>query len=63
MGSFSVVLFPVPYGVEDAEILEGATEVSSQTLQDFINANSVPNDELIQDETTENPETEENVEE
>ena len=45
MNSFSTVLFPVPQGVT-VETEEGETSVSSQTLQDFINANTVPNDEL-----------------
>lgn len=45
MNDFSVDLFPVPHGVRvDAE--EGETAVSSQTLKDFINANTVPNDEI-----------------
>ena len=45
MGSFSAELFPVPHGGSIA-VEEGTTEVSSQTLKDFINANTVPNDEL-----------------
>lgn len=45
MSAFSAELFPVPHG-GDANIGDGATEVSSQTLKDFINANTVPNDEL-----------------
>lgn len=48
MSSFSVVLFPVPHGINGATEVEGATIVSSQTLKDFINANTVPNDELLQ---------------
>lgn len=51
MNTFSVELFPVPYGVNGGEEIEGATVVSSQTLKDFINANTVPNDELIQNNT------------
>ena len=47
MSSFSVVLFPVPHGVNGAAEVTGATAVSSQTLKDFINANTVPNDELV----------------
>lgn len=47
MSSFSVVLFPVPHGVNGAAEVAGATAVSSQTLKDFINANTVPNDELV----------------
>lgn len=46
MSSFSVVLFPVPHGASMGEEGEGATVVSSQTLKDFINANTVPNDEI-----------------
>lgn len=45
MTAFSADLFPVPHG-GTANIQDGATEVSSQTLRDFINANTVPNDEL-----------------
>lgn len=53
MNSYSVVLFPVPHGfVVDGE--EGATTVSSQTLKNFINANTVPNDEI---NTATTPET------
>lgn len=51
MSNFSVVLFPVPHGV-NIEVEEGATAVSSQTLKDFINANTVANDELINQEST-----------
>ncbi len=45
MVAFSAELFPVPHG-GTANIPEGSTVVSSQTLRDFINANTVPNDEL-----------------
>ena len=45
MTSYSTVLFPVPHGITVATT-EGETAVSSQTLKDFINANTVPNDEL-----------------
>ena len=45
MTAFSAELFPVPHG-GTANIPEGSTMVSSQTLRDFINANTVPNDEL-----------------
>lgn len=45
MSNYSVDLFPVPHGVE-VKAEEGETAVTSQTLQDFINANTVPNDEL-----------------
>ena len=51
LSSFSVELFPVPHGVT-IEASEGETVVSSQTLQDFINANTVPNDELIESNNT-----------
>ena len=44
MSSFSVELFPVPHGSSVEE--EGATTVTSQTLKDFINANTVANDEV-----------------
>lgn len=44
MDNYSVVLFPVPHGVTVTE--EGATTVTSQTLKDFINANTVANDEI-----------------
>lgn len=50
MSNYSVVLFPVPHGVNGAEQVEGATVVSSQTLKEFINANTVPNDELVSEE-------------
>ena len=46
MSSYSVTLFPVPHGAEaTSELTENV--VSSQTLKDFINANTVANDELI----------------
>lgn len=51
--SYSVVLFPVPHG---ANVEEGTTQVSSETLSNFINANTVQNDELVA-ETTEVDET------
>lgn len=44
MGSYSTELFPVPHGATIEE--EGATNVTSQTLKDFINANTVANDEI-----------------
>lgn len=53
MSNFSVELFPVPHGVNVATA-EGETAVSSQTLKDFINANTVPNDE-INDTVVETP--------
>lgn len=45
MSSYSVELFPVPHGATVASE-EGETAVSSQTLKDFINANTVANDEI-----------------
>lgn len=42
----SVVLFPVPHGGTIPQ--EGATQVTSQNLRDFIDAHSIPNDELIE---------------
>lgn len=45
MTAYSTVLFPVPHGVTVSGE-EGETLVSSQTLKNFINANTVPNDEI-----------------
>lgn len=45
MSNFSVELFPVPHG--GVIPAEGDIQVSSQNLKDFINANTVPNDELV----------------
>ena len=50
MSNFSVELFPVPHGT-NVSTEAGETYVSSQTLKDFINANTVPNDN-INDNTT-----------
>ena len=50
MSNFSVELFPVPHGT-NVSTEAGETYVSSQTLKDFINANTVPNDD-INDNTT-----------
>lgn len=44
MSNYSAELFPVPHGTSVEE--EGATTVTSQTLKDFINANTVANDEI-----------------
>lgn len=55
MSSYSVELFPVPHGATISSE-EGETSVSSQTLKDFINANTVANDE-IDDNTSEETET------
>ena len=44
---FSTELFPVPHNSSlEAEDQVGATTVTSQTLKDFINANTVANDEI-----------------
>ena len=51
MSDFAVELFPVPQGTT-VDAKEGETVVSSQTLKDFINANTVPNDEIT-DQTKE----------
>jgi len=59
MYSYSVELFPVPHGATIST--EGSTVVSSQTLKDFINANTVANDELVTDPTTEVPVVDENT--
>lgn len=53
MSKYSVVLFPVPHGATVTE--EGTTNVTSQTLKDFINANTVANDEI--DDKVENNKT------
>lgn len=52
MGEFSTEVFPVPHGTV-VEPAKGETKVSSQTLKDFINANSVPNDEIESSNKTE----------
>ena len=58
MSQFSTELFPVPHGT-NVSAEAGETYVSSQTLKDFINANTVPNDEItentnqVSEETTE----------
>ena len=57
MSDFSVELFPVPHGTKvDVNTAEGELAVSSQTLKDFINANTVPNDELNNSKLTDNKE-------
>ena len=50
MNAYSVELFPVPHGATVTE--EGTTTVTSQTLKDFINANTVANDEIDDKKTT-----------
>ena len=45
MSKFNTELFPVPHGT-NVELEDEATAVSSETLKDFINANTVQNDEL-----------------
>lgn len=52
MASFSVELFPVPHGV-NVEAETGETVVSSQTLENFINANTVANDEITEEASVE----------
>ena len=52
MYSYSVELFPVPHGATIST--EGSTVVSSQTLKDFVNANTVANDELQAKAATDN---------
>lgn len=54
MGSYSSELFPVPHGAVVSE-KPGETFVTSQTLKDFINANTVPNDEIQDKKTNQNP--------
>ena len=44
MSSYSAVLFPVPHGTNVST--DGATTVSSETIKNFINANTVPNDDI-----------------
>lgn len=65
MGNYQVELFPVPQGQTIAEE-ENETLVSSQTLKDFINANTVANDEIKAEEELqaekENQENQENQE-
>lgn len=50
MSNFSVELFPVPHGT-NVSTEAGETYVSSQTLKDFINANTVPNDDINDNKT------------
>lgn len=56
MGNYSAELFPVPHGVE-VKAEEGETMVTSETLKNFINANTVPNDEIEDKEDTTNEKT------
>ena len=60
MGSYSTVLFPVPHGAS-VEEEEGTTAVTSQTLKDFINANTVANDEIEDKVETTTSKTTENT--
>lgn len=47
LSMYSVELSPVPHGTSlNSKDEENTTAVSSQTLQDFINAKTVPNDEI-----------------
>ena len=62
LSSRSVVLFPVPHGTKIKEDEELSTEVSTQYLRDFINANSVVIDETpIDDELPDANEDLENI--
>lgn len=56
MNNYSVELFPVPHGVE-VKAEKGETLVTSETLKNFINANTVPNDEIEDQDNTENDST------
>ena len=60
MSNFSVELFPVPHGV-NVSAAAGETVVSSQTLKDFINANTVPNDEIDDQKSTDETEKSDNT--
>lgn len=60
MSNFSVELFPVPHGV-NVSAAAGETVVSSQTLKDFINANTVPNDEIDDQKATDETEKSDNT--
>lgn len=51
MSNYSVELFPVPHGTS-VEASDKESTVSSQTLQDFINAHSIANDEVTTTKTT-----------
>ena len=51
MSNYSVELFPVPHGTS-VESTDKESTVSSQTLQDFINAHSIANDEVTTTKTT-----------
>lgn len=53
MSGYSVELFPVPHGSSlESEDQEGTTSVTSTTLKNFINANSVANDDIEDKKTT-----------
>ncbi len=60
----AVEIFPVPHG--GTVVAPGETQITSQNLKDFINAYTIPNDELVEPEIVpeENPEElpEENLE-
>lgn len=60
MNTFSVELFPVPHGASIATD-EQTTIVSSQRLQDFINANTVANDEIKAEEEVKQAEKDKNT--
>ena len=60
MGTFSVDLFPVPHGTS-IKTDDQATLVSSQRVQDFINANTVANDEIKAEEEAKQAEKDKNT--
>ena len=55
MKSFAVELFPVPHG--GTVQTEGELQVTSQSLKDFINANTVPNDDINDNTDNTTPDT------
>lgn len=59
--SRSVEVFPVPHG--GLVVQAGETQVSSKNLKDFINAYSIPNDEVIEQIEKTNIENDMNLEE
>ena len=60
MYDFSVELFPVPHGT-GIKTDNQTTVVSSQRLQDFINANTIANDEIKAEEETKQAEKDKNI--
>lgn len=53
LNQYDVEIFPVPHG--GTVIKPGDTQISSQNLTDFINAYTVPNDELVEPVPTPEP--------